>query len=138
MVIRNTEERRVLDRFAKRHVFCWACGINPARQRDLLHDDPRKLEIHHIAKHLRLHEIWNLSRLCQLCHRVAEGETVKYRGVPIPSLKPQHVFWLKQKFDSKNFDIQRIRKQWRAGVPDDPCDIPKWFKRQHLRYRGGS
>lgn len=138
MVIRNAEERKTLDRFAKKHRFCWACGINPKKQRDLLHDEPRKLEIHHIAKHLRLHEVWNLSRLCQLCHRVAEGERVKYEGVVIPALKAEHVFWLKQHFDRKNFDLQRIRDQWRVGLPNDPIPIPGWFQRQHTRFRGGS
>jgi len=129
--------RDVLDRFAKRWRYCWACGISPSKQSDSLSDWPRQLEIHHIMKHRRLHEQWNLSRLCSFCHRLAEGDTIKYNGSKVPNLLQSHVHWLKKTIDGRHYDWDRLVKQSRAGVPSGPEIVPDWFLLQFSRFRGG-
>ena len=126
----------VLDRFAHRWLYCWACGISPRFEGDPLIDYPRKLEIHHIAKMGRLHEDWNLSRLCKLCHDLAEGHLVRCNGELLQTLKPKHVFWLKSRIDPRHYDRSRIVEQWRVGRPEKAERPPQWFCRQWERWRG--
>lgn len=126
----------VLERFACRWKFCWACGICPSVQRDTTSEHKRRLEIHHICKLNRLHEDWNLSRLCSMCHGAAEGERLlDGGGEPIPMLSQAWVFWLKEIMEPRHYDFERMELQWRVGVPDAPAPIGKWYVKQFQRFR---
>ena len=126
----------VLGMFAARNDFCWACGIGS--QRDSAIDYWRHLEIHHIAKMGRVHEDWNLSRLCKMCHDLAEGHSIRVDGELLPKLLPKHVFWLKSRIDPRSFDMERLVKQWRVGRPDEPEEPPQWYWEQFKKWQGCS
>ena len=127
-----------LELFAYRWRYCWACGIDPRTQGDKRASHSRRLEIHHICKHLRVHEEWNLSRLCSLCHKVVEGwQMTDNAGKKYPQITSANVFWLKRKIDPRHFDWDKIEQQWRVGVPDDPEVIDKFYQCEFLRFTGG-
>ena len=99
-------------------------------------DYPRNLEIHHIAKHLRNHGRWNLSRLCKMCHDLAEGHRIRYRGKFLPSLSAANVLWMKRTYDRENYDRGKLKEYWRHLDLPIPKRPDKFFLAQMTLYRG--
>jgi len=137
MVVRTEREQLILERFAWQFDFCWACGIDPTRQRRADPEYPISLEIHHIAKLGRKHERWNLCRLCKLCHDLAERHTIRLRsGLVLPKLEHEHVLWLKSHRDHANYKRAELQKVWRRGKVPRCKRLPKWFTEQFAINRG--
>jgi hypothetical protein len=101
-------------------------------------DHPRWLETHHIAKQGRVHETWNLSRLCRRCHDLAEGHSIRHNGELLPKLTAANVLWLKSMHDWPHYDRPALRERWRT------LDLPlarqpeEFFWDQYERNRGTS
>lgn len=116
MVIRNDDERTVLDSFASEFDFCWACGVSVGMWKHESGGVVAKLDIHHMAKLCRKNGRWNLARLCRMCHDLAEGKCVKARVhtggelVRLPRLAAENVMWLKGMFDSKNYERGKLQE----------------------------
>lgn len=111
-------EKRILEAFATEHPFCWACGMGEGAPRDPMIDYPRHLVIHHICKHLRVHEWWNLCRLCCLCHDLAEGHRIVMvrptgRRVILPALSLANILWLKRRYDPEHYRRQELAEHTR-------------------------
>ena len=127
-----------LELFAYRWRYCWACGIKPDTQKDRRSEHSRRLEIHHICKHQRRHNEWNLSRLCSQCHKIVEGESLlDINGNKYPPITQANVFWLKQKIDQRHYDFEKLTEQWRVGKPEKPEPLDKFYIREFSRFTGG-
>lgn len=126
-------EKRILEAFAAEHPFCWACGIGEGYPRDPMIDYPRHLVIHHVCKHLRVHERWNLCRLCSLCHDLAEGHRIVIvrptgRRVVLPSLSLANILWLKRRHDPEHYRRAELAEHTRPRrrLPRI-AQPPTWF-----------
>lgn len=112
-----------LKRFAEEFSHCWACGFEAGRSHGM-----QWLEVHHIAKPGRNHCRENLSRLCSLCHRAAEGERVVLDdGVRLPVLRFDHILWLKAKHDRQHYDRKVLMKLRRRRWLPKPALPPDWY-----------
>ena len=132
-------EKTILQAFAWHNDFCWACGIDPRRQQDGKIDCPRDLQTHHIAKFQRRHEDWNLSRLCHLCHDLAEGHQIAIerngKRFVLPKLKAEHILFLKHWHDRENWNPVELQKVWRARKMPSLFPPPEWFRVQWALHR---
>jgi len=122
----ETAEQKVLREFAEKHLHCWACGW-PSSVYGYVQDFAKWLEIHHIVKLNRVHATWNLSRLCDQCHQLAEFHTVRNPKTerPMPYLKMQHILWLKRRFDKDNWSRSDLQSKALAKLP--PAKRPSMF-----------
>lgn len=135
-MIRNQQERECLGEFAEAWPFCWACGMYNNGTNEI--DHPRWLEIHHIAKQGRVHETWNLSRLCRLCHDLAEGMSIRHDGLLLPNLTAANVLWLKSMHDWSHYDRLALYSHWRTMDLPMARQPEAFFWDQYERNRGTS
>jgi len=131
----SRQDKRVLGGFAAEHSCCWACGIGDGELRADGIEYPRRLVIHHIVKPGRVHQRWNLARLCSLCHDLAEGyRIVVVRGQRrqiLPRLELGNVLWLKRRHDAEHYDRMALQRHTRAGRRLPRGKIPAgWFFQQ--------
>jgi hypothetical protein len=129
-------EKRTLEAFAAEYPFCWACSIREGMRHPEI-DYPRHLVIHHITKHLRRHERWNLCRLCCLCHDLAEGNRIVIvrptgRRIVLPTLSLANVLWLKRLHDPEHYDRRELAQHTRPRRRLPRVATPaRWFFDQH-------
>ena len=128
------EERSIFDEFTFEFPFCWGCGIDPSNFKDVERerrkiDYPRWLERHHIVKCCRIHERWNISMLCKLCHDLAEMHTIRPETEAMDYLRLEHVLWLKKIFDPEHYDPEKMQKYALRKLPEPACP-PVWNMNQ--------
>jgi hypothetical protein len=77
------------------------------------------IQVHHIIKRSRhrCDEPWNLLRLCERCHRLAEGETIRDRGVVLPKLSLGHTLWLKFVADPHEWEPEKMAAIYHRELP---------------------
>jgi hypothetical protein len=105
------KDRAVLGEFALTFQYCAACWIGP---------NPflsRKLEIHHVVRQGRSDERCNLLRLCNECHRLAEGETIRVDGRPLPKLTLARCLFLKRESDPEYYVRWRLQQLYHKRLP---------------------
>lgn len=70
------------------------------------------LQAHHIIKRSRVRcdRPWNLLRLCERCHRLAEGECIRVDGIVLPVLTEGHCLWLKLTADPDEWRPKMLAK----------------------------
>lgn len=127
----ESPEATLLRTFAESHARCSACWID---HRDAEREQWLGLQTHHIVKRSRVvcHEHWNLLRLCERCHRLAEMETIRVDGVTLPKLPLAVCLWLKRELAPNLFDLARFRDLYGLGVPE-PVRFDPWFERERAR-----
>jgi hypothetical protein len=104
-MIRTSQETRAIDEFRATFDRCWACGQHA--QNDYRNDGIDYypwVETHHIQKRGRVHERWNLARLCKLCHDLTELHKIMHQGERLPNLTLEHTLWLKKHFDPDHYE----------------------------------
>lgn len=145
MVIRNDDEKAVLEDFAYAFSFCWACGTAIGMQRPWNGGILAAMEIHHIVKPGRKHERWNLARLCKVCHNAAENMRVRVKErwesselVLVPQLTMANVLWLKKVFDAENYDRPAMRRQLMKHWMPNAIKPPSWFEKMYRQVHGVS
>lgn len=88
------ENDDAIRRWAATKFRCAACWVD---HRTAERMNLTGLQSHHIIKRSRIRcdRPWNLLRLCERCHRLAEGECIREGGVVWPVLTEGHCLWLK-------------------------------------------
>ena len=142
------QEQEVFDAFnadfAERWI-CWACGVQPIEGRSWASytpglDFPRSLVRHHIVGGSgRKHRRENLSLLCQLCHELVHGATVRpaargHASSPLPILRIAHVLWLKRARDRGGYSHAALCEIARRRLPE-PLRPPEWFEQEWGRHQ---
>jgi hypothetical protein len=116
------------------HDRCAACGIPGL---NALSDRwPPGLQTHHIIKPGRSDEPCNLLRLCERCHRLAEGERVpRGRALYWPTLPLAVCLALKLAADPEEWNPERLAVLAHRTLPE-LAPIPAAFleERQHWHY----
>lgn len=113
---------------------CACCWIG---QREAAFHRWPGLQTHHLVKRSRrvCHEPWNLLRLCERCHRLAEGERVRGSdGQLLPVLTFGHTLWLKCAADPMAFRPDELRRSYGRGLPE-MLPVPAVFVRERQRWR---
>ena len=128
-------DAETLANFAAEQHRCWACHVipdtRPWSEYTTGLDHPRHLEIHHIyGASGRKHWRENLSRLCRLCHDLAEGHQIRWFGKPLPRLSLSNVLWLKRENDEEHFKPERLRELALSFYVPEPEELPEWFLRE--------
>lgn len=112
------KDPEILAHFATIFDRCWFCGISQYEcQREGRW--PPALQIHHIIKLHRSDERVNLSRTCDRCHRLIEGERIRddRTGIHFPNLRLEHVLWAKREFDKVFYDRARLATIYHRSLP---------------------
>lgn len=123
--------KAALHAWVQEHESCAACWWNPNLHRT---DEYRtRVDVHHLIKQDRSHEPCNLLRLCNKCHDLAEGHTIRENGIALPKLTLGMCLWLKVECDSENWNPGRLLELWhRASLPElEP--VPEVFLRERQR-----
>ena len=140
-------EKRMFDFFMLQNTFCWACGAAAGlrwSQYTAGLEYPRDLHNHHIVGGSgRVHERWNISRLCKLCHDLYHGANVvldlsgNRKDRILPALSFENVCWLKRKFDPDWWEPAKLQ-ELRLGSfqPIEPERPAKWFQDEFHKRRG--
>ena len=146
MAILSKRDRDTIDQFRAEFQFCWACGcpdgFNALMEREYPDypgveyvDYPRHLELHHLIGGAgRKHDRRNLSMLCKLCHDVVGSYQVRREnGILIPSLRLDHMLWLKHRLDTEDYDRRYLWSLRPKSMPPARRP-PQWFSDQRLGF----
>jgi hypothetical protein len=117
--------------WALSHDHCQACGI-PAREAAFQRWPG--LSTHHMVKFKRSDEACNLLRLCKRCHDLAEGLTIRERGVLYPTLRLPVCLTLKLSREPGDFDAERLRVLYGRPLPDMQ-PVPEVIEAEFRRWR---
>jgi hypothetical protein len=115
-------------------LFCACCWIDHATaERTQLVG----LAAHHVIKRSRIRcdRPWNLLRLCERCHRLAEGECIRVNGEPLPTLTEGHCLWLKLETDRDEWQPKRLERLKAPTRLADLLPVPRVFLRERAIYR---
>lgn len=127
------KDRAILAQFAVEQQRCACCwiGVNPFLS--------RKLEIHHIIRQGRSDERCNLLRLCNECHRLAEGENIRQDGELLPKLSLGMCLWMKLESDYGNHNLRRLAELYHKRLPEPELlpDVHMDRRNRHRRYTDG-
>lgn len=120
----TANERLMYEDFMSEFRFCWACGDRDRSQFGLQN-------AHIVGASGRRADRRCIARLCQRCHTLNHGATIKVDGARLPNLPLLCLLWLKQEFDPDYYDpvfLQSLRIQSaEVLVPEEPN---KWFALQ--------
>ncbi len=92
------------------------------------------LQTHHLVKRSRRRcdEPWNLLRLCQRCHDLAELHTYRERGIVVPKLPFEICLWVKRDQDYSSWSPLRLGEIYGRQLPR-PTPLPEYFVRERER-----
>jgi len=112
------------------YFYCWNCLCKPTDERWPF-TEPTNLENAHIfgGHGRRKNDRRAVNRLCNLCHRLSHGATVRVRGKDLPKLTLANMLWLKREFDPKYYDpVYLARIAGWAGPESlpDPTEPERW------------
>lgn len=98
--------------WSEQHDFCMACWVQ-ARWVWM------GCQTHHLVKRSRrvCHLAWNLLRLCERCHRLAEGERVRQGSEILPTLSFGVCLGLKQENDMENWQPELLELLFGRRLP---------------------
>jgi hypothetical protein len=113
------------------HTHCQACGIPAASARVWRWPG---LSRHHIVKFKRSHEECNLLMLCQRCHDLAEGLTVKQDGILLPTLPLAVCLSIKAIREPLQFNPARLQELYGRALPSR-LPIPGVFEMEYRQWR---
>ena len=127
-------EREMFWRFMAENPRCWTCGWEGTREGEWRDWMVNRLVNHHIiGGPSRIHDVRNLARVCDGCHRLIHGERIVVKRAVLPKLSLAHVLWVKAKRDPENYDRAFLKKIRGQALPDI-LELPKWHADQ-LRQR---
>lgn len=95
------------------------------------------LQSHHVIRRSRIRcdRPWNLLRLCERCHRLAEGECIRVDGVVLPVLTEGHCLWLKLTADPDEWRPKMLAKLKAPVKLEGLLPVPVFFIRERQRRR---
>lgn len=95
------------------------------------------LSSHHIIKRSRIRcdRPWNLLRLCERCHRLAEGERIRVNGLLLPALTEGHCLWLKLTDDPGEWRPKLLAKLKAPVRLDGLLPVPMVLLRERQQRR---
>ncbi len=126
------KDKNILAEFARTFDYCWACGVPGHRALW------PGLQIHHIVKPGRSDERANLSRLCNHCHCLAEGHSIRNdAGILWPWITLPRCLWLKKRIDPRNYDRARLQELYGQSLPR-ATKVPIVFLREWAKNQGGT
>lgn len=112
MKSRPIKSPELLREFALEHWRCACCWRKSG------YTIATRLETHHLVKPGRSDERCNLLRLCNRCHRLAEGERIRGAdGELLPTLRLEHCLWLKRESDRRHWRPSRLAVLRRRALP---------------------
>lgn len=118
------------------HTFCHCCGI-PASVAS--RERWPGLSTHHIVKQGRSDEACNLIRLCQRCHDLAEGHSIRdtRTGELFPTLPLAVCLTIKRLREPDDYDEARLLRLRGRPLPD-PIPLPDVFAEEwcHWQHSG--
>lgn len=78
------------------------------------------MQSHHLVKRSRRRcdLAWNLLRLCDRCHRLAELENVRVNGALLPKLSFGHCLWLKRESDRDKWQPELLALLYGRPLPE--------------------
>lgn len=116
------------------HEFCQSCGRSNEQSRRDWGCIP--LSTHHFIKQHRAHEACVLLRLCQGCHDLAEGRTIRVDGLVLPKLTIGICRTLKLVRETSQVNWNRCRQLRGSELPELE-KIPRFFEEQFRERRPG-
>jgi hypothetical protein len=116
----------------KRH--CAACWID---HRTAEREQLTGLQSHHILKRSRIRcdRPWNLLRLCERCHRLAEGECIRVDGIVWPVLTEGHCLWFKLEADRAEWKPAKLAKLKEPGRLAGLLPVPTLILKERAKHR---
>lgn len=112
-----------------RHTWCQACGVSQCRA------PWPGLSTHHFVKPHRAHEAPVLLRLCDPCHRAAEGLTVRLEdGTVMPKLTIGICRTLKLVREPEEVNDERAAQLFGRNLPDHE-PIPVFYEYRYRKNR---
>jgi len=88
--------------------FCMNCGWDGTEYREWMFHELHCAHI--IGGPHRRHDRRCLVRLCQACHMLAHGATIKVEGVKLANLSFANLLWLKRHHDIDHYDRKYLRE----------------------------
>ena len=113
---------------------CAACWIG---HREAESNGIAGLSSHHLIKRSRIRcdRPWNLLRLCERCHRLAEGECIRVNGIVLPVLTEGHCLWLKLTSDPDEWRPKLLAKLKAPMKLEGLLPPPEFLVRERQRRR---
>ncbi len=117
--------------WAERKPRCACCWIGHAEAERVRWPG---IQVHHIIKRSRhrCDEPWNLLRLCERCHRLAEGEKVRERGMLLPRIELGVTLWLKFVEDRREWNPAGLESIYHRRLPP-LLGVPEEFLAERSR-----